>query len=187
MTIKITYFIGSLDSYYSIFVFFNFPATCRCQKFLKALWSPLPPYAVKTETGIPTGMIPKLLGTMIDNSCGFCYEHNQSKIIYQLKTNRKRRKLQFDENDDADFVFPIRKQDKSSRDDSQVYIPLLEVPGFAFLTSVKTKQEYATQVATSVFDCWPVLAISLAMTLLSGVILWVVVSTHMIMISSTRI
>jgi len=125
-------------------------------------------------------MIPKLLGTMIDTSCGFCHEHNQTKIIYQLKSGRKRRELQFDDMDNADFVFPIRKQEKTARDESEVYIPLLEVPGFAFLTSVKTKQEYATQVATSIFNCWPMLAISLAMALLSGVLLWGVVRTRIL-------
>lgn len=89
-----------------------FSATCRCQKYLKALWSPVPPYAVQTETGNPTGIIPKLLSTLVSDSCGFCYEHNQSKVIYELKSSRTKRDNVFDEADDADFEFPIRKSDK---------------------------------------------------------------------------
>jgi hypothetical protein len=146
---------------------------------MKALWSPVPPYAVASETSTPSGLIPQILSDMVGYSCGECLNHGRSQIIYQLDSHgstRGIRETDFDR-DEVDFIFPIRQsKDRQTPTSLEFYIPLLEVPGFAFLTSVKSEMAYARQVASSVFHCWPIVAISLAMTVVSGFTLWLLVS-----------
>lgn len=156
-----------------------FLATCRCNPIMKALWSPVPPYAALSPSSNPTGLIPQLLSDMVSYSCGQCSEHDGSRIIYQLDSQTFFRGIRDTEmdRDKVDFIFPVRQsKDRQTAINGEYYIPLLEVPGFAFLTSVKTEMAYARQVASSVLNCWPIVAISLSMTFVSGFFLWILVS-----------
>ncbi|XP_031558832.1 uncharacterized protein LOC116295209 isoform X2 [Actinia tenebrosa] len=151
-------------------------ATCRCNPIMKALWSPVPPYAVISSTSTPTGLIPRILSDMVGYSCGQCSEHGLPRIIYQLDPQGSYRGIRDTEmdRDNVDFIFPVRQsKDRQTTPNGNYYVPLLEVPGFAFLTSVKTEMAYARQVASSVFHCWPIVAISLSMTVVSGFFLWI--------------
>ncbi|XP_032219778.2 uncharacterized protein LOC5519070 isoform X1 [Nematostella vectensis] len=146
--------------------------TCRCPKFMTAAWSPVPPYTVDTGQPVPSGIIPEILSNMLVLICETCKEFNTTTLMYTPMPSRSKRNTNPAATEMADFAFPLRESRAVKSEKDSPYIPLLEVPGFAYLTTKKSQQVYARQVASSVFQCWPIMVLSLAMTLVVGCIIW---------------
>ena len=80
--------------------------------------------------------------------------------------------------DQADTItFPISgKKDDREYQNSHKFMPLISSPGVAFIVVNDPPGTSANAVFNSVLSGWPVLLLTLLMALLSGIIMWGLVS-----------
>lgn len=141
-----------------------------------ANWIPKPPYVIKdNSTSKPRGLIPEILAHMLQSSCGTCFSYKTWNITYTINTTKSL--IEPDIQATVDFRFPVRSAiGRTKYRGSYTYIPLVTVPGVAVMTRKKTPMGYARDVGHSVFGCWPIFAISYVMAILTGIVIWFVVS-----------
>ncbi|XP_068727599.1 protein sidekick homolog [Montipora capricornis] len=153
-----------------------FAETCRCPNQLQANWIPSPPYVIRnTSTSKPGGILPELLSRMLQDSCGACLSHKTGNISYAINTTVS--VTQPDNQLLLDFDFPVRSAvGRTIYKGIHAYVPLVTVPGVALMTRKKTPSAYARELEHSVFACWPIFAMSFALAILTGIIIWFVES-----------
>ena len=123
---------------------------------------------------------------MLQEVCGVCSEYNtlRTTLSYTERGNKAVRKRNHYElaaslNERADFTFPVRGPNSSTTHIGRhVFIPLLEVPGVAMLTVKDAHDVYSKVVAQSLFSCWPLIVFTISLAILSGIVVWFLVSMH---------
>ena len=150
-----------------------------------ANWYPKPPYIIKENaTAKPRGIIPEILVHMLQVSCGQCLAYQTWNISYNF--NKTENILDRDNQPWVDFRFPVRSAvGRTTYRGIHKYIPLLTIPGVALMTRKKTPSGYARDLSNSVLGCWPIFAVSFSMAILTGILIWFVVS-HLIKNSQCR-
>ena len=83
--------------------------------------------------------------------------------------------LNFDVIDTITFPISGAKDDRSYQNDYR-FMPLIGSPGVAFIVVDEPPGTSANAVFNSVLSGWPVLLLTLLMALLSGIIMWGLVS-----------
>ena len=154
--------------------------TCRCPYLLFASWTPIPPYVIKDNSSSePRGIIPQILAHMLQNSCGRCFSYDKWNISYTI--NATKHITDPDSRAKVDFRFPVRAAvGRTTYRGFYSYVPLITVPGVALMTREKTPSGYARDLGTSVLGCWPIFAISFAIAILAGVVIWFAVSNSIL-------
>lgn len=64
---------------------------------------------------------------------------------------------------------------------SKSFFPVVESPGIIFIQAVTTHKEAAPHVLKAIVQGWPILVLTLIMALLSGMIIWALVRSFLIL------
>ena len=134
--------------------------TCRCPNRLSTFKRPS-----SQDKGGPGG-ISEVIGNVIIESCGDCMEHGKSVLVF---TNI--------DDGESNVRFPVEVKSPRGSEFSK-FVAVLEVPGVLIIKRRDgSAQRISDEVMTSsVFDTWPVIAVSLLMIYFAGVIVWFLVS-----------
>lgn len=136
----------------------------------------VPPFCVKRDGEEPTGLIPDLLRHMVLYGCGTCHENKTIKIIYQEESSSVQNMIGT-VNEYPQINLPITvKPRMPSAGEGRVFLPVVEVAGFAFLTRKPRTDAYARYLASSVLVRWPVFVMMFVMFVTFGLAVWTVVS-----------
>ena len=156
--------------------------TCRCPKVFRTDWYAANPYSTRDDNLYAGGIIPEILSDVIRRACGSCLEFTETKILFNESAsglddqNREDWKItEVALNGSFQIVFPVSVAYGRTTHNGYSYVPLLEVPGFVLITAKKSPIVYARIVTSSVFNCWPVIAVFVSMMVLSGIVVWFLV------------
>ena len=125
-------------------------------------------------------MFPILLEEIVPLCCGNCSEGDgPSSISYVSYKQENLVNIKKIENLDGSdrITFPIsgKKNDRFYQNEYR-FMPLISSPGVAFIVVDEPPGTSANAVFNSVLSGWPVLLLTLLMALLSGIIMWGLVS-----------
>ena len=157
-----------------------FSEKCKCPKVIKANWYDIPPYIKDNgHDQEPSGLFPLLLKDIVPVCCGNCsggdgrsvisYANRRDNLV-AIKNIRN-----FDVNDTITFPISGYKDDRLYQNEYK-FMPLVSSPGVAFIVVDEPPGTSANAVFNSVLSGWPVLLLTLLMALLSGIIMWTLVS-----------
>lgn len=172
---------------------FIFTEKCKCPKRIIANWYDIPPYIQDNGPGRePSGLFPLLLKEIVPLCCGNCSEGDgPSEIIYHEKRQPNLVRIKSLDNLDKEdtITFPISgKKDERNYQNDFRFVPLISSPGVAFIVVDEPPGSSANAVFNSVLSGWPVLLLTMLMALLSGIIMWGLVSkicsNHFIILGS---
>ena len=157
---------------------FIFTETCRCPNRIFVNWIHAPPLCVKRDGEEPTGLVPEVLRDMVLHGCGTCHENKTPpKIIYHEESSSLQNMIGT-VNEGPQINLPITvKPGMPSAGEEWVFLPMVEVAGFAFLTRKPSTDVYARYLASSVLVRWPVFVMMLVMFIMFGLAIWTVVRT----------
>ena len=142
-------------------------------------WMHAPPLCVKRDGEEPTGLVPEMLRPMVLHGCGTCHENRTTKIIYQDESTSLQNMIS-KVIDGPHINLPITvKPRMPAAGEGWVFLPVVEVAGFAFLTRKPSTDAYARYLASSLLVRWPVLVMMLAMFITFGLAVWTVVRTFL--------
>lgn len=137
----------------------------------------VPPLCVKRDGEEPTGLVPEVLRHMVLHGCGTCHENKTTKIIYQDESTSLQNMIS-KVNESPQINLPITVKPRMPfAGEGWVFLPVVEVAGFAFLTRKPSTDAYARYLASSVLVRWPVFVMMLVMVITSGLAVWTVVRT----------
>lgn len=105
---------------------------------------------------------------LVAEVCGFCHVYGKTNLIKATLSQG-----------DVDINFPVVISHDYASAESK-FVAVIQVPGLAL---IQRKSEpdlgfYEKVMASSVSSSWPVFAISGVMTLLAGLLIWVLVSFY---------
>ena len=128
----------------------------------------------------PSGLFPLLLKEIVPLCCGNCsggdgpstisYANRRDNLV-AIKDIRN-----FDVNDTITFPISGHKDDRWYLSE-YTFMPLVSSPGVVFIVVDEPPGTSANAVFNSVLSGWSVLILTLLMALLSGIIMWGLVST----------
>jgi len=104
-----------------------------------------------------------VIESLVTDVCGECYAFGRTNLIYTTASQG-----------DVDINFPVVLSHDYSSIGSK-FVTVIQVPGLA-LVRRKTEPEegaYDKVITSSVFSSWPIFAISGLLTLLAGLVIWV--------------
>ena len=157
------------------FACFFFLEKCICPKYIRTNWYSVPPYTNENHLGL----FHSLLEEIVQTCCGNCTGgHGPSEILYQeggMKKSLMEVKNNVHAADTISFPIAGKKSDREfqSRYD---FMPLVSSPGVAFFVVEEEPGTSARAVFDSVLSGWPILLLTLLMALLSGMVMWALVS-----------
>ncbi|XP_078380263.1 uncharacterized protein LOC144663223 [Oculina patagonica] len=147
--------------------------TCRCHRRIFVNWMHTPPLCVKRGEDTPTGLIPNLLHDMLPYACGTCHDNQTTEIIFRERSSTQNMIGSLSER--YQLNVPISLKPKLPRvGDGWVFLPVVEVAGFAVLTRKPTGDAYARYLASSVMVRWPAFVMMIVMYLTFGLAVWTV-------------
>lgn len=156
---------------------FIFTETCRCPSRIFVNWMHVPPLCARRDGEEPTGLVPEVLRHMVLYGCGTCHENKTTKIIYHEESSSVQNMIST-VNEDLQINLPITvKPGMPSTGEGWVFLPVVEVAGFAFLTRKPSTDAYARYLASSVLVRWPVFVMMFVMFVTFGLAVWTVVRT----------
>lgn len=124
-----------------------------------------------------------LLEQSFQKCCGNCSNgHGPSKILFNEPGSMKSSLVEVKENikGEATISFPIPgKKDDILYQNTYKFQSIVSSPGIAFYTVNSLPGTSANAVFSSVLGGWPILLLTLVMALLSGMIMWALVSCFM--------
>jgi len=111
---------------------------------------------------------------MVLYGCGTCHENKTTKIIYHEESSSVQNMIST-VNEDLQINLPITvKPGMPSTGEGWVFLPVVEVAGFAFLTRKPSTDAYARYLASSVLVRWPVFVMMFLMFVTFGLAVWTV-------------
>lgn len=148
-------------------------------------WRYYPPYVSNDDSGIPAGIFGPVIKDMILTACGECPNgHGRSVLHFSANGKGKpaKKQSQYDVINDIDDVTDVSFPVRGFVGDTTFlkyysYVSLIESPGTAFLTVRKDESTSRdSALYNSLNDCWPVVILSFSMSLLAGILVWLLVS-----------
>ena len=152
---------------------------CKCPKVIRTNWYHHPPYIKAKEGQNPEGVFPILIQRIVDACCGNCTRGaGPSSVEYGIqKESLQYVKETLNDDNSIEISFPIagKKDDRTFNNDKKYY-PFFSSPGVAFIVVDAPPGTSAKAVFDSVLGGWPVLLLTLLMAMLSGQVMWALVS-----------
>ncbi|XP_078343113.1 uncharacterized protein LOC144628876 isoform X2 [Oculina patagonica] len=155
--------------------------TCRCPEILYTnYWSNSPYLKVNDEDNTLEGVLSNIVTDMVHYACGICPAHGDTFI--DVATNGKEKpsakksvlEVLRDMDDVPQISFPIYGNQYIERYMGEyAYINLVESPGVAFIAAKRPPGKAADNMMSALFDCLPLLMLSLCMAFISGFIIWI--------------
>ena len=137
------------------------------QEYMKMAWLEKPPYTTRRPNaeGRFNGILYDVLRTKL-HYCGSFESvrvNDESTLVARLK------------NGQAQLAGPVvAKGIDPIRYNGEYFLALLDYPGADFLTKPGTK-EFAKVVTETILDSWPLLALSIILTAIAGIVTWALV------------
>ena len=161
--------------------------TCRCPKVLYTNYWSTPPYLkVDNEDYKLEGIFSEIVTDMIHTACGVCPGHGGTGLTKidilsngKQRSSAKRNVLDVlkDIDDISQISFPIYGNKYITRYLADyAYINLVESPGVAFIVTSSPPGSAAMNMINAVFDCAPMIVLSVCMAYISGFAIWALVS-----------
>lgn len=130
-----------------------------------------------------TGIISSVLQGAITSCCLECLTQNASTVDLQLNGLSELAEAATEEEmkarigSDTDISFPVyghKYQD--SYGGNFAFTPLIESPGVALVTQSSVDVSVSTEIATRIFNCWPLVVVTMVLASLAGVLIWMLVN-----------
>ena len=128
------------------------------------------------------GIFPFIIENMVPSCCQRCQEHGTTVVnVMGNDVNRPSEKRDHNEVrstvEESDLNFPLFGY-KGQQNFMGVYgfLPIVESPAVVFIVPKEETSKSSLRLLSSLFSCWPVLLINSAIVLLSGIIIWHLVS-----------
>lgn len=158
--------------------------TCPCPKVLYTNWADLPPYVTEAVNNhSPQGIIGTLVEEMLLKSCGICtngYRRTVLNFTNNGKGSAAYKRTMNTVREDVDHrtqvSFPIiGAMDDAKFQREYVFVPIVESPGFAFITF--SQDGSSTSAISAVIQYLPLYLFCLIMAYAAGIIVWALVSS----------
>ena len=153
---------------------------------MAAAWQYYGPYAKPTkmhpgQTGVE-GIFAHLINKMLHVCCNSSTTVKYGKVVDSIRTLER----QLDDPNTAyDLSFPITStsvEDVTFKD--VPYIPFVQAPRVALLVRDTSELNKTSQLLRTVLKAWPILIFIIVAATLSGIIIWLLVSSSVCFISS---
>lgn len=162
--------------------------TCRCPPKLVTNWWRFLPQETSSKTSQVEGIFPSLIRRSIDSKCGWCHDNSRTIIdFYEVQsgkngTSQSALKMNLNEVIDSitssDISFPLVKKNTLYIEQNFKFVEVFKLStGVVYINRRLTAEVYASMVGSSVFHCWPLLFLIVVLSMLSGIILCLLVST----------
>ena len=135
--------------------FFCFSETCSCPETLTIVENP-------SSLDDEHISLAEIIEGLVKDVCGVCHAFGKTKLN---KTTVSR--------GDVNINYPVVVS--SAHASSGTFVAVINVPGLAVVQRKATPAGMEKEIASAVFTSWPIFAISGAMTLLAGLLIWVLV------------
>lgn len=151
---------------------------CNLSIPFSASWQFYGPYAKppkSSKTGVE-GIFPHLINQMLHECCSSSVYVAKGKISDTVRETES--DLDFP-HEAYDLSFPVTGtslEDKYFKD--MPFIPLVQAPRVALLVGANTEEVKTTQLLDTVLKAWPILVFILVAATLSGIIIWLLVSSY---------
>ena len=146
---------------------------------LTIAWIEKPPYLTSPTNGSldneAHGLIRDALLRHITLECGF--HHGVAFDLTTLKVATESDMIDHLNQGKAQAGTPVFENPSNPRYTDFVFFKVLDYPGTDFIT-VDDKAEVVSVVLGAVIKSWPLLAVTITLTAISGVIMWALVSTY---------
>ena len=154
-------------------------STLICPNQVDIAWQHKPPYILQTNATDDhpnvDGIFHQVLDFALDKCCTF-YGRQKPILKYLATASNTSALLQDIFNENISLVFPIRK-DQPSMGRSRDYINIIESPGVVL---IQRKPWYSVERGNDLFKAllgtWPIVVLSLLMSALAGICIWMLVS-----------
>lgn len=155
----------------------------RCQRGmpLSVAWHNYPPYTMifrskhperKTRGLTIEGMFPTLLSQMIKFCC-----HNKSEVHFGKFLKSSRHGIKDMEKNTNDFTFPLYSHNMDTFR-NRAMIPLVKAPRVILLVHDESSASRTHILFSTIVNAWPMLIFIIITALLSGIIVWFLVSNE---------
>ena len=137
-------------------------------------WYLLPPFTTEDENvfgNSPPGEIISRLVVWLGSACYF--DSDYKPIAHLTEGDNETEVLNLLQDELAQFAFPIVSSSKEPTYRGYTYLPLLPYPPTVFLRRQKPAEDV---IIDAMFKAWPILAITLLLTAISGIVTWALVS-----------
>lgn len=108
-----------------------------------------------------------------------CEDDGKYKYFYKVQTRRTQSEFEMIEllrQDKVHMAGPIFKQHDDKKYNEFLFFKMLDYPGTEYITTAEEETRGITVVLNSVLKSWPLLAFTLVLTAIAGIIIWLLVS-----------
>lgn len=160
--------------------------TCRCPKKVYTNWASYPPYVNSSSDGLLGGIFGSFFLDMITDVCGTCpnghgatHVNLESGVTGFPAKKETPNEVKSSISDENHLSFPVI--DYVNED--HIYVEIVQSPGIALITLRETRDGKNGVLMNTVFNCWPIVIMCMAMCSLAAVIIWFNVSHFVRLIS----
>ena len=162
-------------------------------KSLNASWILMPPFvtrnssdhqASKSNTTVNQidGILPYILKLAL-NIC--CAVHEKNKIVVSYQHHPVHDKSELHKaimKDEVHLIFPVQSDDDKKYKKYLPYLKLFESPGIVLIRSRNSISRGIQNWSAAVRSCWPIVVLTVLMSIVAGICVWALVSDHVCVI-----
>ena len=167
-----------------------------CPENLNVSWLPKPPLFMElpvtnsSESGYHfDGILYKVLDLALQRCCVKRDERfKKPTLLYKLQANKS---VLHDDilEDKADLILPVQSDDEEVYQGYLPYFKLLESPGIALIQRTSDSQRGNDKnilLWNAITSCWPIVVLTLLMSLVAGMCVWAMVSSSILLIITVQ-
>nr|XP_006819198.1 PREDICTED: uncharacterized protein LOC102804213 [Saccoglossus kowalevskii] len=135
---------------------------------LDTVWRELPPYSYAADDGVVDGVLPTVLGEMMER----CYQDVYSVDYTTQVGNGIDLEIKYNDGNVTmalPVAFPYLQPCKSN---STVFIPVIQSPGAVLVMAIDQSRQVGSDMVNIIFEGWPLLLIILISAGLAGTVMW---------------
>lgn len=140
----------------------------RCRDAYTVAWWEYPPYIYTNQDNI-TGIFPELIRRMIDECC-----QAGVNVTFSYSLANKGQAVNHVINGSADLVLPLIVKTGKTKFLNLPFISFVDSPGIAFYSAAPTSA--GDTLIKIIFSSFPVLMVTLVLTLIAGAVFWLLES-----------
>lgn len=158
------------------------PNSPICPRELKVSWKLQPPFTLenysKQDQPQVNGILHKALEFALQKCCAF-YRGENTKMRYLAMSDNSSALQRTVLKEDISLSFPFQQDWYTGR--SRRYINILDSPGIVIIRRgpSHTPTERQAQLLKAILGAWPIVVLSLLMSSLAGICIWMLVSPHL--------
>ena len=164
------------------------PRQILCSKTLNVSWLSKPPFTNSSGNSYPYGILHEVLETAL-NRCGALEAVEEKPCIrYNIPAAANKSTLLQDIlHDRAHLILPVHSDDQRLYKGFLSYIKILESPGFALIRKNDSQQsdDKNAILLNAIRGCWPIVMLTLLLSSVAGLCVWVLVSDWKVVASFT--